>query len=262
MLFWISKIIWAMISPVAILFWLVTLGAFFAWRGKKRLSVAMSCAALTFMWIAGSPFGPAITGGLLENEFLPERRAEDYPNADAIVLLGGGMSVSDDESLAYPDINLAADRVWHAARLYKAGKAPLIITSGVGDEKTTVSFLLDLGVPREAILCEDESRNTAENIKYVKELLLKRQSDSSAAQPKVLLVTSAWHMKRSLLNAKIGGLEVIPAPCDYVASMHNKQFSFLDNWYLPDAERIFNTHFFLKEWVGILQKKLCGGFGG
>ena len=105
--------------------------------------------------------------------------AEEMPEADAIVLLGGGMAAAPGH-YPYADMAPAADRVWHAARLYKAGKAPLIIPSGSGDLASTVPLLRDFGVPQAAILVEGKARNTEENAKFVSVLL---EQMSSANKP-------------------------------------------------------------------------------
>ena len=143
---------------------------------------------------------------------------EQLPQADAVVLLGGGMNAATNVC-PYPNLCAAADRVWHAARIFKAGKAPLIVPSGTGCDLCEVPFLVDLGVPREAIRAEAESRNTEENAKFVAELLKDR------AHPKVLLVTSAWHMRRALLMYRryAPDLEIVPAPSDYENTVKRAQ---------------------------------------
>ena len=108
-------------------------------------------------------------GGALEREW-PIVKAEDAPKADAIVLLGGGMG-SNTNVYPYAEMWNGADRVWHAARLYKAGKAPIVIPTGCNERESAVPLLRDLGVPESAILVEDEARNTEENARFVERML-------------------------------------------------------------------------------------------
>ena len=108
-------------------------------------------------------------GGALENEW-PVVKAEEAPKADAIVLLGGGMG-SNTNVYPYAEMWNGADRVWHAARLYKAGKAPIVIPTGCGERDSAVPLLCDLGVPESAILVEDAARNTEENARFVERML-------------------------------------------------------------------------------------------
>ena len=108
-------------------------------------------------------------GGALENEW-PIVKAEEAPKADAIVLLGGGMG-SNKNVYPYAEMWGGADRVWHAARLYKAGKAPIVIPTGCGERDSAVPLLRDLGVPESAIMVEDAARNTEENARFVERML-------------------------------------------------------------------------------------------
>lgn len=94
-------------------------------------------------------------------------------------MLGGGITAGPPDGL-YPDLGAAADRVWHAARLFHAGKAPRVILSGgrmawrgerPSEAAATRQFLTDLGVPAAALLFEDRSRSTRENAQYSAELI-------------------------------------------------------------------------------------------
>lgn len=141
----------------------------------------------------------------------------------------------------------AIDRVWHAARLYHAGKAPLLVLSGGSDaalramsEGQAMQWLLiDLDVPREAMLLEERSRNTQQNARFTAMLLSERDMDST------LLVTSALHMRRALSLFRGQGLRVTPAATDHEArSMPGWQ-----RW-LPDVGALEGSARALKEWVG------------
>ena len=135
-------------------------------------------------------------------------RAEDMPTADAIVVLGGGMT-ANKAVYPYADISEAGDRVWHAARLYRAGKAPLVVPTGCNDKDAVVPLLLDLGVPSTALRVEDEARNTEENARFVATML---KDVVPGRKPRILLVTSAIHMRRALLmySRYASELDIIP----------------------------------------------------
>jgi uncharacterized SAM-binding protein YcdF (DUF218 family) len=118
----------------------------------------------------------------------------------------------------YPDLSGASDRVWHAARLYEAGKAPLVIASGgtlpwkdqVFREAPVMKQLLtSWGVPADSILLESESANTYQNAVHTAELLAERGLE------RVLLVTSALHMRRALATFRSAGVTALPTPTDY-----------------------------------------------
>ena len=184
-------------------------------------------AAVAWLWVWSMPLVAEALGASLESKFA-DAAVEHLPQADAIVLLGGGMNAATNVC-PYPNLCAAADRVWHAARLYKAGKAPLIVPSGTGSDLCEVPFLIDLGVPREAIRAEAESRNTEENAKFVADLLKERD------RPKALLVTSAWHMRRALLMYRryAPNLEIVPAACDYESTI-SRSYPFRCGDLFPD----------------------------
>lgn len=206
-MYWLNKIVWMFIDPLAVGLFGLLLGVammrvgHFRWRGW----VLFGCCAWLWLWSSNVLF--FWQQEKVVDEF-PPRLAEAMPMADAIVVLGGGMGINTNLNW-YAEINPGADRAWYAARLWKAGRAPIVIPSGYDAESSDTSLLRDLGVPREAICPETRARNTEENAKLVFEKL--------GAGKRILLVTSVWHMKRSLLMfAKYASsLEVIPAATDY-----------------------------------------------
>ena len=184
-------------------------------------------------------------GCALEDSY-PIVNAEDAPMADAIVILGGGMGANTN---VYPYAEMwgGADRVWHAARLYKAGKAPIVIPTGSGERESTVPLLIDLGVPASAIFVEDKARNTEENAKFVETVLATKDTKYAT----ILLVTSAWHMRRSVLMFKkyAPNLKIIPAATDYEALVKTgKGFGWGD--LLPSGDCLAANSYCCKEYIG------------
>lgn len=186
-------------------------------------------------------------------------RVEEYPTADAIVILGGGMSCHTN-GCPYANMSSPADRVWHAVRLYRAGRAPLIISSGYSDLWSTKPLLMDFGIPESAMLFETDSVNTEQNAKFVYRLLHDRQAkDARGTKPRILLVTSAWHMRRSefMFRKYAPDLDIIPAPTDFEATMsimHPDGFRF--NHLLPDPQMLAVNCAMFKEILGIVGYKL------
>ena len=101
-------------------------------------------------------------------------------------------------------------------------------------------------MPEEAILIENESRNTEENARYAAKMLADRPG-----RRRVLLVTSSWHMRRALLMFRrhAGDVEVVPAPIDYEGIMAAEE-STLPKSLLPSADMLMKNSFMLKEYVG------------
>jgi uncharacterized SAM-binding protein YcdF (DUF218 family) len=149
----------------------------------------------------------------------------------------------------YPDLKAAGDRVWHAARLYRAGKAPLIVLSGgtvnpgeMPEALAMRQFLGDLGVPASALLLESRSQTTTENAADTARLLQQRGIRT------ILLVTSALHMRRARGLFERAGLQVIPAPTDY--EVVHRPWRVLD--VVPDTEALDGSARAIKEIVGRL----------
>jgi len=149
--------------------------------------------------------------------------AKIFPrDCPAIVVLGGcGKPLGAPR--IYPEISEAGDRLLHAARLYKRGIAPRIITTGgtnVGEFYQTVTegehnamLLREIGVDSAAILIETKSLTTADHGPLIGALL-----DSLMLPRRIVLVTSATHMRRAVWVFKKYGFEVYPAATDFMTN--------------------------------------------
>jgi uncharacterized SAM-binding protein YcdF (DUF218 family) len=212
-------------------------------RGRRRRAAIWGAAALLWFLVWSSPAFYAWFGYTLERRY-PPRTAAEMPAADAIVVLGGGIA-GPRGPVRDPDLAAGADRVWYAARLYRAGKAPVVIASGEGEETASTVFLADLGVPAAAIRVENASRNTAQNASRTRAML-----DVIGAH-RVLLVTSAYHMRRAQMLFERAGVDAIPAATDYEATLLRAR---ADRWSLPNLlpspEVLFRDTFILKEYLG------------
>lgn len=150
--------------------------------------------------------------------------------------MGCATNVSD-----YAEMTQGSDRVWQAVRLYKAGKAPRIICTGRGNETTTKGLLMDFGVPTNVMMFLDGPRNTEEEAQEVAKQGVKS----------VLLVTSAWHMKRAkmMFEKYARGLDVLPAPADFEATVaFSSGFSLKE--LIPNALALISNECFFHEWLG------------
>ena len=256
-MYFLNKIVGGLLNPLVIGLVMVVASGLCLWRNWRKAGFGLLIGAVAWLWLWSTPMMYRWSGGSLESEW-PVVKAEDAPTADAIVLLGGGMG-SNTNVYPYAEMWNGADRVWHAARLYKAGKAPVVIPTGAGERESSVPLLLDLGVPESAIVVEGEARNTEENAKFVERLVNSRvehvervdEKGVEACKLRVLLVTSAWHMRRSVLMYRkyAPNLEIIPAAADYEATVQTgRPFSAKDLW--PDATMFYANSYILKEYIG------------
>ncbi|MCJ8211449.1 YdcF family protein [Mucilaginibacter sp. RS28] len=164
----------------------------------------------------------------------------------AIVL--GGFSSSDNNEQGY--FNGSADRYIQGVQLYESKKAShILISSGSGDllpgefrEADWVNTQLKtMNIPDSSVLIENRSRNIIENALFTRKLLQEKH-----LSPSYLLVTSAFHMRRSMLIFKKAGLEVIPYPCNYLAGREKHKFDL----FIPAAYTLYTWQLYTKELVG------------
>lgn len=212
-----------------------------------RSSMALAALALIWLWAWAMPMLSHWLGSSIEQQY-PHVSIAATPAAQALVVLGGGISPPSGGN-SEVDLGSAADRVWYAARLFHGGKAPMLILSGGYDPKrhaysearAMAAFLADLGVPAQAMVLEEQSRNTRQNAAYSAALLKARGID------RILLVTSAMHMPRAYALFAAQGLLVIPAPTDFENSQAPPPGVLA---WLPDALALDTSGRAMKEVVG------------
>lgn len=157
----LTKVVAQLLYPVSLAILLVLLGVVLAWCRRQRVGHGAIVLAVAVLWFASTPVFSDYLRSSLERRF-PPTHVKHVASADAIVLLGGGIGVAQSPRLT-PDLNSAADRVLHAARLYRASKAPIVIASGgeaswlgssMPEAYPMAALLHEWGVPREAIILE------------------------------------------------------------------------------------------------------------
>lgn len=233
------------VTPLMVGLLLVLLAAVLGWRAARgsgrcrRWAGRTALAAAAWLWFWSTPLACWLLGRGFDAAY-PPVAAEDAPAVDAIVVLGGGVSSGEEAGLPYPDLNPAGDRVWHGIRLYRAGKAPRIVATGLDPSLSTGPLLRDAGVPDAAVIFLDGPRNTEEESRAVASLL--------PPGSRILLVTSAAHMRRALLLFRHAGLDAVPAATDHEISVRCKD-GFYPGWLCPDsgcldtACRLFKEHY-------------------
>lgn len=189
-----------------------------AGRGRSALWLAVTATVL--LWFCSTPWLAETLLVRLESQY-PALAPQDTPSADAIVVLGGAVAGAKPPHRPTLMLGPSSTRVWHAAALYRAKKAPWVVVAA-GNRSLQASeqveadaiseMLVQLGVPPAAIVREGASRTTIENARNIRRML-----DRLHAR-RVLLVTSAQHMPRAMKTfVKIwgpDGPQPIPAVTD------------------------------------------------
>ena len=225
---------------------LLLLGLLLFWSQRHRMAYMVFVVAGLWLLLASSSPVANYLMAQLEQDY-PPVSAQNLPEADVIVLLGGAIrgEVSAD-TLA--DMSGVGDRLIFAVAAYKAGKAPVIVVTGgaregfVPEAELIRDILLTLGVPTEAIVLETRNRVTLDNNRFTRHTLAAMEAKS------VLLVTSAFHMRRAMLVFDAIEVDVTPAPTDF--QLLKGEFSF---WhFLPNVKALQRTTWAMHEFAGYL----------
>ncbi|MFZ5810356.1 MAG: YdcF family protein [Chloroflexota bacterium] len=257
----LSKILPPFIYPVGLT--CLALGFALLLYRHPRISRALVLFSLVLLWLAGNRLFSYQLTRSLEWQYLP---MNEYPPCDVIVVLGGG-TLSANSPRSMPEVNGAGDRLFYAAKLFQEGKADKVLLSGgvidwyTPDEGPAhdMAILIELlGVPQSALILENESRNTYENAQKSWEIL------APQGKKRILLVTSALHMPRSVKVFTAQGFEVVPAPTDFTVTQAGWQKMITLNPMniilnlIPSAENLALTTRSLKEYIGMQAYNLLG----
>lgn len=212
--------------------------------GRKRLGPFIVLLSMTILWVSSTQIAADWVIGSLESRY-PPLKVEETPAAAAIVILGG-VTRGVVPGTEMTDLGDGVDRLIHGARLWKAGKAPLIVLSGGNAEwfqpesEAMMEVLKILEIPADVMLLESKSRNTHQNVLYSVPLL------NGLGINRILLVTSAYHMRRAEAIFQSMGITVLPAATDYQVV---QRFTSIIDW-LPQSEALLATTRGVKEYIG------------
>jgi uncharacterized SAM-binding protein YcdF (DUF218 family) len=176
---------------------------------------------------------------------------------DYVVILGGMMSYYDTHNKQI-GFNRSVDRLMQGLKIINQKKAnKIIFTGGDGSILKTIGregdcikqYLMDIGFNTDSLTIESDSQNTFENATYTAALLKK--------QPKatIILVTSAFHMRRALACFRKQGLHADYYPADRYAG---KRKYTLDHLFIPQIEAMEKWSLLVHEISGFLIYKIMG----
>jgi uncharacterized SAM-binding protein YcdF (DUF218 family) len=178
-------------------------------------------------------------------------------DADAIVVLSGGIK-GPAVGQAPPELSESSvRRCLLAAELYHQGTPrPVIVTGGVFDsdspdlpDAVLMGGLLErLGVPRSEVIIESNARNTYQNAVETRKILRDR------GLGKVLLVTDAFHMRRSLACFAKQGVKATAAGC----SRRANRFRWKIGNFIPSSGALGDFTTALHEWIGVAWYRIQG----
>lgn len=250
MLLVLSKLLPALFFPLGLTILLCLLATWLAARRGAWIAAGTAFLAAAVLYAASCPrVANRLTLGLeLEN-----RPVAEAGRAAAIVVLGGGMEPLTLPRI-HPETDWGGDRVLHAARLWRQGRAPKVVATGGyapflrgadgSEAEVYAKFLIEMfDVPDSSILRVSGSLTTQDDA-----VMSARLFDSLGLEKDILLVTSATHMRRAAALFRKNGFSVLPAPTDFNGIEGEPFWMFR---LLPSTEALAQTNVALREYVGM-----------
>ncbi len=225
----------------------------FAGIGRKLAATTLVLFALA----AFSPLGNLLLYPL-ESRFPPWDAARGAP--DGIIVLGG--SVDTDLSAAHdmPVVPHAADRLFAAAELARrypnarvvfTGGSANLVPGSAREADYSAPILENLGIRTEHLILERSSRNTYENAIFTKQLVAPKPGE------RWLLVTSAFHMPRSMGIFRKAGFDVEAYPVDWRMGGRENLLGFTN----MSLDGLSRTDVAVREWIGLVAYRLADRTG-
>lgn len=256
MFFVLSKVIWFLLAPSNLLALLIALGLLLAALTRLRRSglvlAGIACAGL---FVFGMTPLSSLFLRTLEARF---PIAEPLTGAiDGIVILGGSQDPDASIALGQPVLNESAERLvvgralarrFPDARILIAGGSGALRGSDTSEARAGALMLESLGLDPARILIEERSRNTHENAVFSRDMVQPQPGETW------LLVTSAFHMPRSVGVFREAGFAVVPYPVDFRTMGHEGSLRGFST--ISDGLRRLDVA--MHEYVGLVAYRLTG----
>jgi uncharacterized SAM-binding protein YcdF (DUF218 family) len=252
MFFVLSKILSYLVMPLTIIVLCLVAGALLKNPKWKRRLLR---TGIILLLIFSNEFVANETMRAWEIAATPFNEVPKYKLG--IVLTGTTIELKPNDRVYF---HRGADRVTHTVQLYKSGLIEnILISGGTGRlsgeaqpeaDKFRAAMIL-MGVPDSVIQIENETRNTAESAMEVKKILEKLNYRDSEC----LLITSAFHMRRSLACYRKAGIDLKTFSTDFYA--HDRDYVFA-SFFVPQLDALIVWHKLIKEWVGFVAYKMAG----
>lgn len=255
MTFYISKIFWLLAQPLSLSLLLIIAGLIAGWLRWNRIRTGASVAAALVLFLTLFTTSGAVLLQVLEDRIPRAELPAGGPGC--IITLGGGFEAEVIATRGGFEMNQAGDRFVETLRLAREFPQARILISGgdgslsgtyEGDAVVGSRFFDAFGVPAHRLIRDTESRDTFENAAKTEELLAANGLEGC------LLVTSAFHMPRSVGLFRKLGIAVSPWPTDF-RTTGNAGLA-LDFTQPSTNSQLTTTA--LREWTGLLFYYLAG----
>jgi len=247
-------------QPLGLL-WLIHLFATVCLVRRRKWREAAFCGSIAVaLYLIGATTIPTRLLASLERPYQSQRLG-DVPNCDAIVMLGGVLNASSSDVVGF-EFGDCADRVVTAVELFKKNKSGVLILGGGGGQRklppgdrwlegdVLKPWLTSWGIATTNVLHLGSCSNTRDEALRVAALAKERN------WRRIILVTSAYHMKRAAGLFSKAGIPFEPVACDFVgmAFLEKKNRFNL----APELGRFHHLELFVHEWIGWYYYRLRG----
>ena len=247
MFFELSKVLSFFLVPSNIMVSLGLAGIALLAIGYARAGRWLLVASIVLITAVGVlPIGSGLALPL-EARFPPWDAKHGPPTG--IVVVGGGVIKSEiSAERGEVTVGRTVNRIIAAVELARRYPDARLVFAGRGEGDFIVRLLEKLGVSKDRVIVERESRNTLENAAFAKQLVMPKAGE------RWLLVTSAMHMPRAVGVFRKAGFEVDAYPVDYLTTGAEEL------WTLPRALMggIGITDLAVHEWIGLLAYWITG----
>ena len=242
---YLHKILPLLFSPLFFIISLITIGIIL--KSKKT-----SFLGIIILIICSLPIVSGKLLAYLESDY-KLNKPSTVATADAIVVLSGMVDTIKNKNGLHYEWGDAVDRIFAGIDLFKLNKAPTLILTrgklpwsiGVPEGEYLRDVAIKLGVPKKNILLTENVENTDQEAKAIKKLF-------SINNPKVILVTSAFHMPRAKTVFEAAGINIVPFTVDFQNGASKQTFMS----FIPSASSFDETSFFVREMIGRTYYKL------
>ena len=248
MFFFLSKTLGIMLLPVNFLIGAGVLGAILLATRWKSLGRRLMIVSPVLLAICGfSPLGNLLLYPL-EQRFPPWDASQGAP--DGIIVLGASIEAGISAAHGTPVVRSAPDRILAAAalaqrypkaRIVFSGGSGNLISSGAREADFAGAVFESLGIAKSRLIMERRSRNTQENAEFSRALVAPKDGE------RWLLVTSAFHMPRSVGLFRKAGFAVEPYPVDWWVGGRGDLLAFSS----AAIEGLQRTDIAVREWIGL-----------
>src|SRR5258708_5787405 len=200
--------------------------------------------------------GAGLVGAiLLATRFAPWDAAGGAP--DGIIVLGASIDADISAARGIPVVRSAPDRIVAAAalahrypnaRIVFSGGSANLLANDAREADYAGAIFESLGIAKSRLIMERRSRNTQENAEFSKALVAPKDGE------RWLLVTSAFHMPRSIGLFRKAGFAVEPYPVDWRVGGREDFFSFAD----IGVDGLSRMDVAVREWIGLVAYRLTG----